>query len=164
MKFRISSPVLSALLAASASSIGKNSGVGAFAPLRDGGASARQRIRSSSAAAAAAASRKERGDNARSASPLSLGRRRRSRASAASASASSSALGSTVSKTSAMIADIRNEIAQDEDAALVMQALRGSNMNDDDAQVAGLEMKLIDVGMNVKDVDDILPYEYDPDA
>lgn len=64
-------------------------------------------------------------------------------------------------------------VSENEDAALIIQALRGRNMNDDDAQVAGLEMKLIEFD----DVDGIgndasgtsanverLPYEYDPVA
>lgn len=68
--------------------------------------------------------------------------------------------------------EMQSQIAENEEAALIIQALRGKNMNDDDAQVAGLEMKLIEFD----DVDGIgnaggptggqdrLPYEYDPVA
>jgi len=57
-------------------------------------------------------------------------------------------------------------ISENEDADLIIQALRGKNINDDDTQVQGLEMNLIDFD----DVDvsqdnaDRLPYEYDPVA
>jgi aarF domain-containing kinase len=57
-----------------------------------------------------------------------------------------------------MMKDVRSQLSENEDADLVMQALRGSNMNDDDAQVQGLEMKLVDVG------DGVLPLYYDPVA
>lgn len=60
-------------------------------------------------------------------------------------------------------------ISENEDAELIMQALRGKNINDDDAQVQGLEMNLIDFdddGINgaAQDASDRLPYEYDPVA
>ena len=60
-------------------------------------------------------------------------------------------------------------ISENEEADLIIQALRGKNINDDDTQVQGLEMNLIDFD----DVDgaagsattiDRLPYEYDPVA
>ena len=65
-------------------------------------------------------------------------------------------------------------MSENEDAKLIMQALRGKNINDDDRQVQGLEMKLIEfddvdgVGDAVNGVngggDDRLPYDYDPVA
>lgn len=57
-----------------------------------------------------------------------------------------------------MMRTMRSQLAENEDADLVMQALRGTNMNDDDAQIQGLEMKLVDVG------DGVLPLYYDPVA
>jgi len=64
---------------------------------------------------------------------------------------------STATKdTSAMIAEMRAEMAQNEEANLIMQALRGQNLNDDDSAVAGLVMQLID-----GEVEDTLPYNYD---
>jgi hypothetical protein len=54
-----------------------------------------------------------------------------------------------------MMRTVRSQLAENEDADLVMQALRGTNMNDDDAQIQGLEMKLVDVG------DGELPLYYD---
>ncbi|KAI2505930.1 ABC1 family-like protein [Fragilaria crotonensis] len=59
---------------------------------------------------------------------------------------------------SEMMKEVRSKMAENEDVDLVMQALRGSNMNDDDSQVQGLEMKLVDVG------DGVLPLYYDPIA
>jgi hypothetical protein len=59
---------------------------------------------------------------------------------------------------SEMMREVRSKMAENEDVDLVMQALRGSNMNDDDSQVQGLEMKLVDVG------DGVLPLYYDPVA
>jgi len=55
-----------------------------------------------------------------------------------------------------MIAEMRAEMAQNEEANLIMQALRGQNLNDDDSAVAGLVMQLID-----GEVEDTLPYNYD---
>ncbi|CAB9498956.1 protein kinase UbiB [Seminavis robusta] len=58
-----------------------------------------------------------------------------------------------------MLRDMREELSRNEEANLVMQALRGQNLNDDDSAVAGLEMRLVDIGGKE---DDRLPYEYDP--
>lgn len=63
--------------------------------------------------------------------------------------------------------DMRKEISENEDANLIMQALRGTNLNDDDQAVRGMEMKLVNINNNVnKDImlaDDMeLPYEYNP--
>eukprot|EP00804_Cyclotella_cryptica_P026893 CCRYP_019594-RA/>CCRYP_019594-RA protein AED:0.03 eAED:0.03 QI:351/1/1/1/0.71/0.62/8/3669/791 len=80
----------------------------------------------------------------------------------------------SVSSLSRQMREMQSQIvSENEDAALIIQALRGKNMNDDDAQVAGLQMKLIEFD----DVDgvgtaasrasgdvDRLPYEYDPVA
>jgi len=63
-----------------------------------------------------------------------------------------------VSETSAMMKDMRDQIAENEEANLIMQALRGQNLNDDDAAVEGLEMKLVDV--NEVEGGDALPLEY----
>lgn len=79
---------------------------------------------------------------------------------------SSSAKFSTSAKdASDMLRDMREELARNEEANLVMQALRGQNLNDDDAQVAGVEMQLVDVlGDNSKVAGAAqLPYEYDPE-
>jgi aarF domain-containing kinase len=71
----------------------------------------------------------------------------------------------TVSETSAMMKEMRQRLNENEDAKLVMEALRGKNMNDDDAAVAGLQMRLVDVyqGQN-QNVQDQLPYEYNARA
>ena len=60
-----------------------------------------------------------------------------------------------------MIKEMREKMNENEEARLVMEALRGQGLNDDDAAVAGLEMKLVDVA---GDRGDVLPYDYDPIA
>jgi len=74
-------------------------------------------------------------------------------------SSKSSALYSSVSKTSQMVQGIRSQLAENEEAALVMDALRGKNMNDDDAQAAGVQMRLVDASGS-----DTLKTDYDPKA
>jgi hypothetical protein len=65
---------------------------------------------------------------------------------------------SSRSEMSEMMKVVRSQMTENEDVDLVMQALRGTNINDDDSQVQGLEMKLVDVG------DGVLPLYYDPKA
>jgi len=69
---------------------------------------------------------------------------------------------STVSKTSEMMRDMREQLGQNEDANFMMQALRGQGMNDDDNAAEGLQMRL--VGEDMVDGGSGLPYEYDPEA
>lgn len=47
-----------------------------------------------------------------------------------------------VSQISNQMKDMQAQLEDDEDAMLIMQALRGRNINDDDAQVKGLDMKV----------------------
>mmetsp|Transcript_7434 Transcript_7434/g.18296 ORF Transcript_7434/g.18296 Transcript_7434/m.18296 type:complete len:840 (+) Transcript_7434:367-2886(+) len=81
---------------------------------------------------------------------------------------SSLSMATTVTETSAMVKEMREAMAENEDARLVMDALRGKNLNDDDSAVAGLEMRLVDVnagsGGSVSGEGGVLPYEYDPVA
>jgi hypothetical protein len=75
---------------------------------------------------------------------------------------SSTTIYSSVSKdTSNMLRDMREELSRNEEANLVMQALRGQNLNDDDSAVAGLEMRLVDIDSDNGSVADRLPYAYD---
>jgi len=67
------------------------------------------------------------------------------------------ALSSSVAKTSDILQGVRDQIAQDEEATMIMNALRGSNLNDDDAAVAGLDMRLVTF-----EGEGGLPYTYDP--
>ena len=67
---------------------------------------------------------------------------------------------SSISETGELIRSVRQQMTENEDVDLVMRALRGTNMNDDDAQIQGLQMQLVDVGMG----DDTLPLYYDPVA
>ncbi len=72
-----------------------------------------------------------------------------------------SQLYSTVRDTSSLMQEMRKELAKNEDANLMMQALRGQNLNDDDTAVAGLEMRLVDIAPRDNDS---LPFDYDPQA
>jgi len=75
-------------------------------------------------------------------------------------SSSSSSLKSTkVAETSKMMQEMRDQISENEDANLIMQALRGQGLNDDDSAMQGLEMRLVEV-----DEESNLPYEYNPAA
>ena len=57
--------------------------------------------------------------------------------------------------------EMRERMNEDEDTKLMMQALRGQNLNDDDAAMEGLEMKLVNVAVGNGDV---LPFDYNPVA
>jgi aarF domain-containing kinase len=72
-----------------------------------------------------------------------------------------SAIYSSVSETSEMIKEMREKMNENEESRLVMEALRGQGLNDDDTAVAGLQMKLVDVA---SDRGDVLPYDYNPKA
>jgi len=77
---------------------------------------------------------------------------------------SSSQLHSTTPRTrdaSALMQDMRAEMSKNEEANLIMQALRGQGLNDDDSAVAGLQMQLVDIGA-VSSSDQGLPYDYNP--
>ena len=68
---------------------------------------------------------------------------------------------SSARETSSLMQEMRDELAKNEEANLMMQALRGQNLNDDDAAVEGLQMRLVDVQSSRSDS---LPYDYDPVA
>lgn len=67
----------------------------------------------------------------------------------------------TASETSEMIKEMREKMNENEEARLVMEALRGQGLNDDDTAVEGLQMRLVDVD---SDRGDVLPYDYNPNA
>lgn len=67
-------------------------------------------------------------------------------------------LQSSVADTSALMKEMREKMSEDEETKMLMDALRGKNLNDDDSAVAGLQMRLVDVGSG----DDVLPYDYNP--
>lgn len=69
---------------------------------------------------------------------------------------------SRLRETSSMVREMRDVIGTDEDVDLIMQALRGKNINDDDSAVAGLEIRLVDV--QLRDGETGLPFVYDPKA
>ena len=66
------------------------------------------------------------------------------------------------STVSSQIKDIRNQLATDEKTRLVMDALRGKNINDDDRQGVGIDMKIVEMGNENGDSSDVLPTYYDP--
>lgn len=68
----------------------------------------------------------------------------------------------TTKDASDLLQDMRAELARNEEANLVMSALRGQNLNDDDAAVAGLEMQLVDI-VGENGIEEKLPYDYDPE-
>mmetsp|Transcript_5770 Transcript_5770/g.11837 ORF Transcript_5770/g.11837 Transcript_5770/m.11837 type:complete len:809 (-) Transcript_5770:159-2585(-) len=70
----------------------------------------------------------------------------------------------SVSETSAMMKDMQKQLNENEDAKMVMDALRGKNLNDDDSALDGLQMKLVDIAVDNTDPSSGLPYEYDPVA
>jgi aarF domain-containing kinase len=63
-----------------------------------------------------------------------------------------------------MLQDVRNELSKNEEGALIVDALRGRNLNDDDAAADGVEMRFVDVRGTMKDNDEALPYDYQPAA
>lgn len=68
---------------------------------------------------------------------------------------------SSISSISSSIKDMRSRIASDERSSLMLDALRGKNINDDDNQLKGIDMKLVE--MRSQDgLDDCLPTNYDP--
>ena len=68
---------------------------------------------------------------------------------------------SSISSISSTIKDIRSSLSADERSSLMMDALRGKNINDDDSQLIGVDMKLVE--MRSQDgTDDYLPTVYNP--
>ena len=66
-----------------------------------------------------------------------------------------------VKEASSLMQEIRAELSKNEEASLVMDAIRGKNLNDDDSAVAGLTMQLVDFA---PEDDKELPYDYNPTA
>jgi aarF domain-containing kinase len=62
---------------------------------------------------------------------------------------------------SAQIKAARAQMENDEELSLLMQSLRGTNLNDDDNAAEGLELRLVDVQERSGDE---LPFRYDPVA
>lgn len=59
------------------------------------------------------------------------------------------------------IKEARSNAMLDERSSLMMDALRGKNINDNDTQVVGINMKLVEVRENSDDISDVLPTTYD---
>jgi aarF domain-containing kinase len=63
---------------------------------------------------------------------------------------------------SAQIKEMRGSLVEDERTAMMIDALRGKNMNDDDAQRAGIKMRLVESERRADASSDSLPTLYDP--
>lgn len=61
-----------------------------------------------------------------------------------------------------MMKDMRDQLNENDDARMVMDALRGKNLNDDDSALDGLEMRLVEIGVDETDPTSGLPFEYEP--
>lgn len=68
-----------------------------------------------------------------------------------------------MSDISAQMADVRSEMMKDEKTALMMDALRGKNINDDDRQGENIDMLVVETRASDSS-DDVLPTVYSPDA
>ena len=67
----------------------------------------------------------------------------------------------SMSTISSQFKDIQSQIAADERSSLMMDALRGKNMNDDDRQGYGIDMKVVETRQSGI-ASDVLPTVYDP--
>ena len=76
---------------------------------------------------------------------------------------SSTAVPSSISAISAQVKDMRAMISQDERASMMIDALRGKNLNDDDRQGDGIDMKIVQTRESIDD-NDVLPTVYNPVA
>lgn len=70
-------------------------------------------------------------------------------------------LHSTRQQLSEQMTSMQSQLDENEDARLLLQALRGQNLNDDDRAVEGLDMKLVDIVVE-SDETSGLPLSYDP--
>ena len=67
----------------------------------------------------------------------------------------------SISDMSAQMRDMRAAMRGDEKTALMMDALRGKNLNDDDRQGDGIDMQVVRM-RGADDVNDVLPTVYNP--
>mmetsp|Transcript_88838 Transcript_88838/g.162856 ORF Transcript_88838/g.162856 Transcript_88838/m.162856 type:complete len:841 (+) Transcript_88838:98-2620(+) len=74
----------------------------------------------------------------------------------------SGAVNLQVTELSRQMKDMRTAMAEDEQSAALISALRGTNLNDDDAAASGTKMQVVEMQRSVGD--DSLPLEYDPEA
>jgi len=72
----------------------------------------------------------------------------------------SSTAASSISSLSSQMRDMRAEMEKDESTAALMQALRGTNINDDDFAASGSTMSVVEM----RSLGDSLPLDYDPPA
>ena len=71
------------------------------------------------------------------------------------------AVPSSVSAMSSQMRDLQDDLMEDERARVMMQALRGQNLNDDDTAALGTRMQVVE--MSRGEGDDVLPTVYDPE-
>lgn len=68
---------------------------------------------------------------------------------------------SSVSSMSSQLKTMRNSFMMDEKTRLMIDALRGKNLNNDESQGKNIDMKVVEISSS-NDKDDILPLVYDP--
>ena len=66
-----------------------------------------------------------------------------------------------ISGISSQINEMRSNMAKDEKTSLMMDALRGKNLNDDDRQGDGIDMKVVEMRSS-DNAEDVLPTVYEP--
>lgn len=70
-------------------------------------------------------------------------------------------MSSSISEMSSQFKKMRSSMAMDEKTQLMLDALRGKNLNDDDQQGRGIDMKIVEMASS-NDASDVLPTVYDP--
>ena len=68
-----------------------------------------------------------------------------------------------MSAISVQMKEMRAQMATDEKTRLMMDALRGKNLNEDDRQGEGVNMRVVETRVS-EGADDVLPTTYDPEA
>ena len=66
-----------------------------------------------------------------------------------------------VSEASSQLREMRKMMQGDEKTAMVMDALRGKNLNDNDRQESGVDMQIVEMRA-AAEIDDVLPTTYSP--
>ena len=70
-------------------------------------------------------------------------------------------MSSRVREATEAMREMRESMAADDDTALLMQAMRGQGMNDDDMASQSTVVRLVDI---TTDAESALPYDYNPTA
>jgi hypothetical protein len=71
----------------------------------------------------------------------------------------------SVNDISKQVKDFRNQLNLDEKSKLMIDALRGKNLNQDETQNNKINMQVVEItgdDLNASDINDVLPTSYDP--